>query len=412
MRYADAPVTYNQKVTFSGVDNSYVSEALRELDKPRWRTAPKVISLFAGCGGLDLPFHLAGYRSVLVNEFNADAARTFERNFGVKVNMSPIEDIDMKSLPNADLVIGGFPCQDFSQIWKRPGLKGTRGNLYTYFLEVVGRTKPKAFVAENVLGILTANGGKAINQIISDFSAIAPGYVVIPKIYNFADYGVPQYRQRVLLVGVRVDTGYNFVHPIGRFGTDKSKPHRSVGLALSGLDKTFPNQELMKIQPRTVEILRRIGAGGNFSDIPKSDPYYVKGMISHVYRRIDPKKPSMTLIAGGGGGTWGYHYPQPRALTNRERARIQSFPDDFVFEGSFGEIRRQIGNAVPPVGVIPIVNQLNQLFLNDYQTNDLTELYRTMLSMPTKLKLALAKSDREVDWLCLSEQEQLERLLG
>lgn len=399
-------------MAFSGVDNSYVSEAFRELDQPRWSTAPKVISLFAGCGGLDLPFHLAGYRSVLVNEFNVDAARTFERNFGVKVNTSPIEDIDMKSLPNADLVIGGFPCQDFSQIWKRPGLKGTRGNLYTYFLEVVGRTKPKAFVAENVLGILTANGGKAINQIIADFSAIAPGYVVIPKIYNFADYGVPQYRQRVLLVGVRVDTGYNFVHPIGSFGTDKSKPHRSVGLALSGLDKTFPNQELMKIQPRTVEILKRIGAGGNFSDIPKSDPYYVKGMISHVYRRIDPKKPSMTLIAGGGGGTWGYHYPQPRALTNRERARIQSFPDDFVFEGSFGEIRRQIGNAVPPVGVIPIVNQLNQLFLNDYQKNDLTELYRTMLNMPTKLKLALAKSDHKVDWLCLSEREHPERLFG
>jgi len=358
-----------------------------------------MISLFAGCGGLDLPFHRAGYRCKLVNEFNSDAARTFERNLGVQVNTAPIEELDMERLPKAGLVTGGFPCQDFSQIWKRPGLKGTRGNLYTYFLEVVDRVKPKAFVAENVLGILTANGGRAINQIISDFSDIEPGYVVIPKVYNFADFGVPQFRQRVILVGIRVDTGFNFVHPVGQFGTGRRKPHRTTGLALAGLDSTFPNQEPMKIQPRTVEILRRISAGGNFTDIPKGDPYYVKGMISHVYRRIDPKKPSMTLIAGGGGGTWGYHFPEPRALTNRERARIQSFPDDFVFEGSFGEIRRQIGNAVPPVGVIPIVNRLNKLFLGDYVTCDLTDLYNTMLEMPMKKKLALAKSDEEVNWL-------------
>jgi len=386
-------------VPFKGKDQSYISQAFKELNLPKWRTAPTMISLFAGCGGLDLPFHRAGYRCKLVNEFNSDAARTFERNLGVQVNTAPIEELDMERLPKAGLVTGGFPCQDFSQIWKRPGLKGTRGNLYTYFLEVVDRVKPKAFVAENVLGILTANGGRAINQIISDFSDIEPGYVVIPKVYNFADFGVPQFRQRVILVGIRVDTGFNFVHPVGQFGTGRRKPHRTTGLALAGLDSTFPNQEPMKIQPRTVEILRRISAGGNFTDIPKGDPYYVKGMISHVYRRIDPKKPSMTLIAGGGGGTWGYHFPEPRALTNRERARIQSFPDDFVFEGSFGEIRRQIGNAVPPVGVIPIVNRLNKLFLGDYVTCDLTDLYNTMLEMPMKKKLALAKSDEEVNWL-------------
>lgn len=388
---------------FKGRDQSYISEAFRELEVPKWRTTPSMISLFAGCGGLDLAFHRAGYRHRLVNEFNPDAAQTFERNLGVRVNTSPIEELDMERLPKAGLVTGGFPCQDFSQIWKRPGLKGTRGNLYTYFLEVVDRTKPKAFIAENVLGILTANGGRAINQIISDFSEIDPGYVVIPKVYNFAAFGVPQFRQRVILVGIRVDTGFNFVHPIGQFGPGRRKPYRSAGLALSGLDNTFPNQEPMKIQPRTIEILKRIGAGGNFTDIPKGDPFYVKGMISHVYRRIDPNKPSMTLIAGGGGGTWGYHFPEPRALTNRERARIQSFPDDFVFEGSFGEIRRQIGNAVPPVGVIPIVNRLNKLFLGDYERQDLSELYEAMIEMPMKKKLTLAKSDETVNWLDIAK---------
>jgi len=390
---------------FSGVDRSFVSEAFRELQVPKWKSAPTMISLFAGCGGLDLPFHRAGYRSKLVNEFNADAARTFERNFGTRVNTAPIEEIDFSKLPRVSLVTGGFPCQDFSQIWKRPGLKGTRGNLYTYFLEVVDRTKPKAFIAENVLGILTANGGRAINQIISDFSVIQPGYVVIPKVYNFADFGVPQFRQRVILVGIRIDTKFNFVHPVGSFGPGRRRSHRTSAMALSGLDGSFPNQEHMKIQPRTVEILKRIGAGGNFTDIPKNDPYYVKGMISHVYRRLDPKRPSMTLIAGGGGGTWGYHYPEPRALTNRERARIQSFPDDFVFEGSFGEVRRQIGNAVPPVGIIQITNQLNKLFLGDYKKCDLSNLYEAMLAMPMNQKLKLAKSDERIDWLEIAESE-------
>ena len=357
-----------------------------------------MVSLFAGCGGLDYPFHRAGFKTVYVNEFNQDAADTFEANFGTAVDCRPIEDVTISKLPKVDLVVGGFPCQDFSQIWKRPGLTGTRGNLYTYFLEVVGSTRPKAFVAENVLGILTANKGMAINQIIEDFSSIAPGYVVIPKVYNFADFGVPQVRQRVILVGIRVDTKFNFVHPVGDFGTVK-RPHRSASIALSGLDETFPNMEHMKIAPRTREILSRIKPGGNFTDIPKDDPFYVKGMISHVYRRLHPDKPSMTLIAGGGGGTWGYHYDEPRALTNRERARLQGFPDDFVFKGTFGEIRRQIGNAVPPVGVIRLVNELSHLFRGDYEKVDLSGLYSLMREMPTSEKVKLAKSTVAINWL-------------
>ena len=380
-------------------DNSYVSKELERVFAPDWVQSPKMISLFAGCGGLDYPFHLAGYDSDYVNEFNQDAANTFRENFGVPVDTTPIEDVNLGDLPEVDLVTGGFPCQDFSMIWKRPGLNGTRGNLYTYFLEVINRTRPKAFVAENVLGILTANNGAAINQIIEDFSQVGGGYLVFPKVYNFADFGVPQYRQRVVLVGVRLDTGFNFVHPIGRYGGEGQPPHRSSGEALSGLNPDMPNSEHMNIQPKTVELLKKIGPGGNFSDIDPSDPLYVKGMISHVYRRLDPKKPSTTLIAGGGGGTWGYHYPEPRALNNRERARLQSFPDNFVFSGSFTEVRRQLGNAVPPVGVVSIVNELNKLFEGSYTQQDLSGLYRWMQDLPTKDKIALAKSGERVDWL-------------
>ena len=110
-------------------DKSYVSQAFLDLKRPTWSVAPRMISLFAGCGGLDLPFHKAGYQTVFVNEFNNDAADTYELNLHHSVDRNPIEDVDMQRLPPADLVIGGFPCQDFSQIWKRPGLKGTRGNL-------------------------------------------------------------------------------------------------------------------------------------------------------------------------------------------------------------------------------------------------------------------------------------------
>ena len=116
-----------------------------------------------------------------------------------------------------------------------------------------------------------------------------------------------------------------------------------------------------------------IPEGGNFTDIPKDSPYYVHGMISHVYRRIARNEPSKTIIAAGGGGTWGYHYPEPRPLTNRERARLQTFPDDFVFHGSITEVRRQIGNAVPPIGVHALAKALMPLFQNDYTPINLYE---------------------------------------
>jgi len=327
-------------------------------------TNPKVISLFSGCGGLDLGFHLEGYEVIWANEFNKWAADTYELNFkNSTVDRRSILDIDpYNEVPFADIVIGGFPCQDFSIIWKRPGLDGERGNLYQEFLRFIAAKKPKAFVAENVKGILSANGGTAIQKILSDFSDIKPGYTLSIKLYNFAEYGVPQFRERVLIVGIRNDISFDFQHPEPTHGPKVNNSFLTVGEALEGVEDVPNNNEHMKIKPRTKEILDKIPEGGNFTDIPKDDPHYVKAMISHVYRRIHRGEPSKTLIASGGGGTWGYHFPEPRALTNRERARIQSFPDWFVFCGTFGEIRRQIGNAVPPEGVRLLARKLKPLF--------------------------------------------------
>jgi len=363
---------------------------IERLDPINWEKKPQLISLFSGCGGMDLPFHKAGFKVVWAIDSNKYACKTFSRNIADVIINDSIENIDIAQVPEAEICIGGFPCQDFSLIWKRPGLEGTRGNLYTYFLDFVNKKKPKAFVAENVKGLLSANNYQAIKQIISDFESIAPGYLVKPKLYNFADYGVPQFRQRVLLVGIRMDTGFNFVHPQPEYGPNRKKPYLTAREALKNVEAVLDNNKHHKIQPRTVEILNLIQPGGNFADIPKDSPYYVKGMISHVYRRIHPDKPSSTIIAGGGGGTWGYHYLEPRSLTNRERARLQTFPDDFVFEGSTTEVRRQIGNAVPPQGIAAVVEALIPLFKGDYSQVDLYEMSKNLqgLSIQKRLKWA------------------------
>ncbi|MEG4278272.1 DNA cytosine methyltransferase [Microcoleus sp. MON1_C1] len=364
---------------------------IERLQPIAWTKKPRLISLFSGCGGMDLPFHQAGFEVVWAIDSNQYACKTFRRNIADVIINDSIENIDIAQVPEAEICIGGFPCQDFSLIWKRPGLEGTRGNLYTYFLDFVNKKKPKAFVAENVKGLLSANNYQAIKQIISDFESIAPGYLVKPKLYNFADYGVPQFRQRVLLVGIRMDTGFNFVHPQPEYGQDRKNPYRTAGEALKNVEAVLDNNKHHKIQARTVEILNRIKPGGNFSDIPKDSPYYVKGMISHVYRRIHPDKPSSTIIAGGGGGTWGYHYLEPRSLTNRERARLQTFPDDFVFEGSTTEVRRQIGNAVPPQGIAAVVESLIPLFKGDYPQVNLYEMSKNLQGMSIQERLKWAE---------------------
>jgi DNA (cytosine-5)-methyltransferase 1 len=365
--------------------------SLERLKDITWKAKPQLISLFSGCGGMDLPFHKAGFDVVWAIDSNQYACKTFSKNIAAVIVNDSIENIDIAQVPEAEICIGGFPCQDFSLIWKRPGLEGTRGNLYTYFLDFVNKKKPKAFVAENVKGLLSANNYQAIKQIISDFETIAPGYLVKPKLYNFADYGVPQFRQRVLLVGIRMDTGFDFVHPQAEYGPNRQNPYRTAGQALQDVEQVLENNQNHQIRDRTVEILNRIKAGGNFSDIPKDSPYYVKGMISHVYRRIHPEKPSSTIIAGGGGGTWGYHYPEPRALTNRERARLQTFPDDFVFEGSFTEVRRQIGNAVPPEGIAAVVKSLIPLFQGNYPKVDLYKMSEKLQAMSIQERLKHAE---------------------
>lgn len=371
----------------------------KKLKKRRMNKKIRILSLFSGCGGLDLGFDQEGYEVVWANEINPSAVATFKRNFpNAKVETKSIEELDPytdPSIPNTDVILGGFPCQDFSIIWKRPGLNGERGNLYKHFKRFIDAKKPLAFVAENVKGLLSANNRKAIQTIIHDFQNIEPGYFVKVQLYNFAGYGVPQYRERVIIVGVRIDTGFEFKHPQPTYGPGR-KPFVTAGDALKDVKKVPYNNEHMKILPRTKKILELIPEGGNFENVPRNHPLYVKGMISHVYRRIHRKKPAKTIIAAGGGGTWGYHYPEPRPLTNRERARLQTFPDNFVFEGSMGEVRRQIGNAVPPLGAQIVARKLKPLFLKKFKPVDLNQIIIRIngMSIEERLKLDRLKERR------------------
>jgi DNA (cytosine-5)-methyltransferase 1 len=369
------------------------------------KTAPKAISLFSGCGGLDWGFHLAGYKTVWANDINEWAVKTFIKNFGEVITEKNIAEIDPSndsSIPDCDLIIGGFPCQDFSVVWKQPGLDGDRGNLYKHYLRFIDAKNPKAFVAENVKGLLTANHGKAIEQILKGFSEAGDGYMVKIQLYNFADYGVPQFRERVLIVGIRLDQGFNFIHPAPTHGKGRKNKYKTAKEALKEVAKAGDfNKDEIKIADKTKRLLAKIPEGGNFKDIPVDDPDYVKGMISHVYRRLSRNEPAKTIIAAGGGGTWGYHYTEDRPLCNRERARLQSFPDEFTFEGSVTEVRRQIGNAVPPDGVVLLAETLMPLFVGNYEKTDLSKINAELEKLTVKERLEydlnLHKAEAEND---------------
>lgn len=360
------------------------------------KARPKVVSTFTGCGGMDLGFESEGFETVWANDFQELAVETYRKNMGDHIVYGDITEIDPfldQSIPDADVVTGGFPCQDFSVIWKQPGLNGERGGLYKNFRDFVAAKQPKVFVAENVKGLLTANKRLAIKTIVEDLEATQPGYLVKPRLYDFAEYGVPQHRERVLIVGIRKDTGFNFKHPKPTHGPRGSQPYMTAGQALEGVEKVPFNNEILRQRERTAKIISMIPEGGNFTDIPKESEYYVKGMISHVYRRIHRDEPAKTIIAAGGGGTWGYHYPENRALTNRERARLQSFPDTFEFVGSTAEVRRQIGNAVPPQGVRPLAERLMKVFTGDYEPVDLTDEIARLQSLTIEQRLREAESE-------------------
>lgn len=345
----------------SKVNKGDIIRLKHEVNMDQKKRALRIISLFAGCGGMDLGFLLAkhsnlGYEISWANDFDKYACETYKKNLKYDIICQDIWSIDLKKLPDAEVIIGGFPCQEFSILrGQRPGFETERGLLYTKFVEAVSLKQPLVFVAENVKGLLTTHKGWAIKKIKEDFAKVGVGYDVTHKLINFADYGVPQKRERVVIVGIRKDLGVTFEFPQP---THKGN-HVPIKVALKDVEAVKFNNEKLRILPATRKKIELIPPGGNYKNIPE---YANNNWMSLIYKRLHPDQPSSTIVANGGGGTWGYHHLEPRALTNRERARIQTFPDNFEFAGSTTEVRKQLGNAVPPLGIKPIAEQLLKLF--------------------------------------------------
>ena len=293
----------------------------------------KIISLFSGAGGLDLGLLRAGNEIVWANDIDANAVATYGMNIGNHIVCADIKDVRMGDIPDdADVVVGGFPCQGFSQANLLRDVDDDRNVLYRFFKKVIVAKKPKFFIAENVKGILSLGGGSAIKKILSDFEKA--GYLLDVHLVDMADYGVPQHRQRVIIVGQdkRLGEELLFHFPL--------PTHAKEGMG--GL-----------IPWRTIR--------DELSRFP--DPDSPNDMVNHVYsayklayrnftghRPTDPDKPCPTILArgNGGGGVCAIpHYNGKRRLSIRESAAIQTFPDDFEFVGAMNSCYRQIGNAVP-----------------------------------------------------------------
>lgn len=300
-----------------------------------------VVSLFTGCGGLDLGF-VGGFTSLnkkyskrnfniaWANDIDESACLTFKKYFGHNAVRGSIVDIlagrtsDMFDQPlpkKADIVLGGFPCQDFSHAGKRKGFDSMRGLLYQSMAETIRRTKPLMFVAENVKGLLTMNKGEVIQTIVKDFGEL--GYHVHYQLLTAADYGVPERRERVVIVGTKKTK----LPPFDK--DDFPKPtHKGKWISVKEALGDLENKKEGEVENHYWSKAKKNKGQGNST--------------------ISADKPGPTMRAEHHGNIE-FHWNGKRRLSAREAARIQSFPDDFVFYPSTSQAYRQIGNAVPPV---------------------------------------------------------------
>lgn len=280
-----------------------------------------------------------------------------------------VHTLDLSKLTPIDALAFGFPCNDFSLVGEQKGFDGTFGPLYTYGVQVIHMQKPKWFLAENVGGLSSANSGKAFQKILTDLKN--EGYRIYPHLYKFEEYGIPQARHRIIIVGIRNDLPYEYRVP-------STEPFKEVdntcktALEIPPIPANATNNELTRQSPIVVERLTYIKPGQNAfnANIPEHLQLNVKGAkISQIYKRLDPSKPAYTVTGSGGGGTHIYHYAKPRALTNRERARLQTFPDKYKFIGSKESVRKQIGMAVPCEGAKIIFEAILKTFAGiEYQS--------------------------------------------
>ena len=321
----------------------------------------KTVSLFSGGGGLDLGFKQAGYDIIWAIDNNQDAVNTYRRNVGNEIMCGDITTIDINEIPQADIVIGGPPCQSFSLAGKRQ-CDDERGRLVWRYLDIIKRVSPKAFLFENVVGLVSAKdiqGNKILDALLETFAEA--GYHVTWHLVNAADYGVPQLRKRVIIVGLK-DGQFEFpVTTHNDKGINGKKRYVSVedaigDLPLPGTSGSISEHDYPTMSKLDQYICSHVKPGGNYMDIPDEVPSVrIKrlkrdGGHTTCYGRMLPNKPSYTINTYFNRPNVGcnIHYKYDRIITLREAMRLQTFPDDYEFVSKSKQGKNLIvGNAVP-----------------------------------------------------------------
>ena len=300
------------------------------------------------------------------NDYDADTCETYRRNIcpdaPQTVYHEDIRTFDMARLAPIDALAFGFPCNDYSVVGEQRGMDGVFGPLYSYGVNALNRFHPQWFLAENVGGLRNANEGTAFARILAELRNA--GYIVTPHLYKFEEYGIPQARHRLIIIGIRNDLDYTYRVPSPAPYANVDNSCRTA-IEVPPIPPDAPNNERTNQSPIVVERLTHIMPGQNAftADLPEHLQLHIRGArISQIYKRLDPDRPAYTVTGSGGGGTHIYHWAEPRALTNRERARLQTFGDDYVFVGSKESVRKQIGMAVPCRGARIIFEAILRTF--------------------------------------------------
>lgn len=313
-----------------------------------------VLELFAGAGGLALGLENAGFNTVGLNEINKYACKTLKKN---RPHWNVIEEDIIEFSKNGvrkyignnteiDILSGGYPCQSFSYAGKKLGLEDTRGTMFYYYAEILKELQPKMFLAENVKGLLTHDQGRTLKTMLGVFEEI--GYSVSYEVLNAKNYNVAQKRERIVIIGIKKEyenQGINVVFPKSN---DKL-------LTLKDVLKNVPISEGAKYPDKKKKILELVPPGGYWRDLPEEiakdymgKSYFSGGGRTGMARRISWEEQCLTLTCSPAQKqTERCHPEETRPFTVREYARIQSFPDNWEFEGSMNEKYKQIGNAVP-----------------------------------------------------------------
>lgn len=343
------------------------------------------VSLFSGCGGMDLGFHEAGFRTVFANDINLDACETYRNNIG-DISSQDIREVDIPEFRfQPDVLTAGFPCQPFSNAGSRRGINDERGTLYQTAINFVEKLQPRSVIFENVRGLLSFKSGVGeplIGDICRRLDAI--GYDVVFSLLDASHHNVAQKRLRVFIVGIKKEIGGHFTFPKPTIRSDLN-----LGNTILDIPKDALNQnEILKLSPQSAKLNLLVPEGGSWKDVPYEKlPLRMKKIRDNMkkyhspnfYRRFHRTEVAGTITAAFTPENAGILHPtEKRSYSVRESARIQSFPDWFEFKGRHVKSKyQQIGNAVPPRLAYEVALRLKEVLSckaldkkNDYITYD------------------------------------------